>query len=50
MKSVALNLTFLTGVTLVAAAAFMVWLPLGLITIGVPLIAIPLHIQGKVKK
>lgn len=50
MKSVLLNLVFLCGVACVDVAAFKLSFPLGLLAVGVPLIAISLHIQGKVKK
>ncbi len=49
MKTAAINLVFLTGASCVVAAAFMVSLPLGLLVLGCPLVAVSLHAQRKVK-
>lgn len=47
MKSLALNLVFVLGAGCIVASAFMVSLPLGLFTLGCPLVALSIHIQGK---
>jgi hypothetical protein len=48
MKSAILNTTFVTGLACVVSAAFMVAVPLGLLVLGCPLIALSLHAQMKV--
>lgn len=52
MKTLILNITFLIGVSCVASAAFMLSTALGLLTVGLPLIAVSIHMhrQGKVKR
>lgn len=50
MKSVALNLTFLVGCGCVLWAAFLWSFQCGLFVLGVPLMALSLHLQGRVKK
>jgi hypothetical protein len=47
MRSAILNLTFIAGSACVVVAAFMVAIPLGLLALGCPLIAVSVHAQMK---
>jgi hypothetical protein len=50
MRATILNLTFVAGSACVVAAAFMIAVPLGLLALGCPLIAVSIHAQMKAEK
>jgi hypothetical protein len=47
MKSIILNVTFIAGLACVVASAFMLSIPLGLFTLGCPLISFSIYAQLK---
>jgi hypothetical protein len=49
MKSIALNGIFLIGSACIVASAFLIALPLGLLVLGCPLVAVSVHSQRKTK-
>lgn len=50
MRSIMLNLVFLAGCACILWASFLLSFQVGLFVLGVPLMALSLHLQGKVKK
>jgi hypothetical protein len=48
MKSLVLNLVFITGYACCVVAGFLVATPIGLLALGVPMIAIAIYEQTKV--
>jgi hypothetical protein len=50
MKTALINVVFLAGASCVVASAFLVSLPLGLLVLGCPLVAVSLHAARKVKE
>lgn len=50
MKSIALNGIFLIGSACIVASAFLIALPLGLVVLGCPLVAVSIHAQRKSEK
>lgn len=50
MKSIALNVTFLSGIAMVAIAAFLIWIPFGFLTLGVSLVSVSIAVQLQNKK
>jgi hypothetical protein len=50
MRSIVLNIVFLAGCSCVLWSAFLFSFQAGLFVLGVPLMALSLHLQGKVKK
>ena len=47
MRSILLNVMFISGFACVVSSAFMLSIPLGLFAVGCPLIAISVHAQMK---
>lgn len=49
-QSLVLNSVFLTGYLCCVMAAFLVAIPLGLVVLGVPMIAVSIYVQVKAVK
>lgn len=50
MKSIALNITFISGILMVAFAAFLIWIPFGFLTLGLSLVSVSVAVQLQIKK
>lgn len=49
-QSLILNTVFLTGYLCCVSAAFLVALPLGLVVVGAPMVAVSIYVQMKAVK